>query len=172
MGVKLRKVSLKDEELFKEQLEKFSGEGFNFAYKYDPDRPFSEYLQFLLDCESGTNLAPEDVQATFLLAENDDGEIVGRISIRHQLNDFLERIGGHVGYGVLVEFRKTGYGTQILKEAKSYIKNELNLNRILVTCDETNIGSIKIIESNGGIYENSYMGPEVEIPKKRYWIEL
>jgi predicted acetyltransferase len=33
-----------------------------------------------------------------LLVADVEGEIVGRTSIRHELNEFLEREAGHIGY--------------------------------------------------------------------------
>ena len=39
-------------------------------------------------------------------------------------------------------------------------------------CDETNVGSIKVIEKNGGVLENVVDEPEQDVPKRRYWIEL
>jgi predicted acetyltransferase len=36
---------------------------------------------------------------------------------------------------------------------------------VLVTCDETNVGSRRTIEKIGGVYEDSRSG------KRRYWID-
>jgi PhnB protein len=47
-----------------------------------------------------------------------------------------------------------------------------NTGRILVTCDNDNIGSIRTIEKNGGILENVVDGPDLDKPKRCYWIEL
>ena len=168
----LRKVHLKDKAFFQEQQKNFSKEdNFNFAYGYSPDRPFSEYLDWLAELEKGLNLKEGDVPATLLLAIVEN-RVVGRISIRHSLNDFLSRIGGHVGYGVIREHRGKGYGTQILKEGLKYIENHLNLDRILVTCDQDNISSLKIIENNGGVFEGLYDEDDVQVPKRRYWITI
>jgi predicted acetyltransferase len=43
--------------------------------------------------------------------------------------------------------------------------------RVLVTCDETNTGSKKIIEYNGGVFENA-VEAESPIKKLRYWIDI
>ena len=51
---------------------------------------------------------------------------------------------------------------------------ELRLPRIdevLVTCDDENIGSIRTIEKNGGVLENLVAGPDLDKPKRRYWID-
>jgi predicted acetyltransferase len=49
--------------------------------------------------------------------------------------------------------------------------DQLGIRRILLTCDDDNIGSIRTIEKCGGILENIVTGPHVQTPKRRYWIE-
>jgi predicted acetyltransferase len=41
---------------------------------------------------------------------------------------------------------------------------------VLVTCDDDNIGSIRTIEKNGGVFENTVSGPDGATAKRRYWI--
>lgn len=100
-----------------------------------------------------------------------DDEFVGRISIRHELNDFLARIGGHIGYEVRPSSRGLGIGTKMLALALPIAK-EIGLDRVLLTCDETNVASIKIIKANGGVYENTAEVAEGKPRKQRYWIQL
>ena len=66
--------------------------------------------------------------------------------IRHELNEFLLKIGGHIGYGVVPEKRRKGYATSMLQKSLSYAKN-IPLDKVLITCDEDNFGSIKVIEN-------------------------
>lgn len=120
----------------------------------------------------GTNLQPGWVaQTTFWLI--DKGEFVGEISIRHSLTDSLLRYGGHIGYGVRYSKWKLGYGTKMLALALKKAK-EMGLDRVLITCDEDNSGSAKVIENNGGvlenIVENNVNGKQIHT--KRYWIDL
>ena len=72
--------------------------------------PFSRYLEVLAEQERGANLPPNHVPSTFLFAFV-ARRIVGRVSIRHSLNEFLARVGGHIGYVVVPEFRRLGYAT-------------------------------------------------------------
>ena len=41
--------------------------------------------------------------------------VAGRLSVRHALNDFLLRKGGHIGYGVLPAFRGRGIAKRMLQ---------------------------------------------------------
>lgn len=52
------------------------------------------------------------------------------------------------------------------------IARELNLDKVLISCREDNIASKKVIEKNGGIYENNYYDKEKDNSYRRYWIHL
>ena len=82
----------------------------HFLHYYKEDMPFSRYLEVLAEQERGANLPPNHVPSTFLFAFV-ARRIVGRVSIRHSLNEFLARVGGHIGYVVVPEFRRLGYAT-------------------------------------------------------------
>jgi predicted acetyltransferase len=141
-----------------------------FLHYYEDGMPFSRYLEVLVEQARGLNLPPNHVPSTFLFAFV-AARIVGRVSIRHSLNAFLERVGGHIGYVVVPEFRRLGYATSILRLSVRIAREKLGIHRILVTCDDDNIGSIRTIEKNGGILENIVSGPDLDKPKRRYWIE-
>jgi predicted acetyltransferase len=142
-----------------------------FLHNYDESMPFSRYLDVLVEQEQGVNLAPDHVASTFLFAFKGE-RIVGRVTIRHELNDFLERFGGHIGYVVVPEFRRQGNATEMLRLALRVAWEKLGLRRVLVTCDDDNAGSIRTIEKNGGVLENIVSGPEPDKAKRRYWIDL
>ena len=80
-------------------------------------------------------------------------------------------MGGHIGYAVVPRERRKGYGTEMLRLGLEKAK-KLGIKKALVTSDETNIGSKKIIEKNGGVLENQVPNPETGIDKFRYWIEV
>ncbi|MET9491128.1 GNAT family N-acetyltransferase [Nocardia sp. NPDC006630] len=87
---------------------------------------------------------------------------------RHTLNDYLRQRGGHIGYAVLAEHRRRGYGTQILCRSIP-VAQQLGIGNILISCDETNTGSRRIIESCAGQLESTLTwsdGTRI----LRYWI--
>ncbi len=79
---------------------------FTFGLGYSPGQSWDDYVKALEDHRAGLNLPEGYVPATFLVADV-GGEIVGRTSIRHQLNEFLLREGGHIGYCVLAGHRRS-----------------------------------------------------------------
>jgi predicted acetyltransferase len=143
----------------------------SFLHYYKEGMPFPRYLEVLAEQEQGLNLpSAHHVPSTFLFAFVGT-RIVGRAAIRHSLNESLERVGGHIGYVVVPEFRRRGYASTILRLSLDIARDKLGIRRVLVTCDDDNIGSIRTIEKNGGVLENVVSGPDLKGPKRRYWIE-
>ena len=142
----------------------------NFLHYYEDGMDLARYLGVLDDRARGIGLPPGHVPSTFLFAF-DGARIVGRVSIRHELNDLLLQIGGHIGYAVVPEFRRCGYATEMLRQAVELSSHTLGLARVLLTCDDDNIASIRVIEKNGGVFENIVTGPALDKPRRRYWID-
>ena len=141
----------------------------NFLHYYEEGMSFRRYLEVLVEQERGDNLPANHVPSTFLFAFVGN-EIVGRVAIRHYLNPYFERFGGHIGYVVVPEYRRRGYATAILRQSLRIARQKLCLTRVLVTCDDDNVGSIRTIEKNGGVLEGIVTDPGRDKPKRRYWI--
>lgn len=92
-----------------------------------------------------------------------DDVFCGRISIRHRLNDRLLELGGHIGYWIRPSARGRGHGTAILRAALPEAAR-LDIPEALVTCDEDNAASRRIIEGAGGRFEDQ------RGIKRRYWV--
>ena len=107
--------------------------------------------------------------STYLAVREKDNYIVGMIDIRHYLNEFLKQFGGNIGYSVRKSERNKGYAKQMLKLALEKCK-ELKIKKVLITCDEDNIASEKVILSANAKFEDirNVDGEN----KKRFWIEL
>jgi predicted acetyltransferase len=90
---------------------------------------FSRYIEVLAEQERGENLPPKHVPSTFLFAFVAT-RIIGRVSIHHSLNEFLERVGGHIGYVVVPEFPRLGYATTILRLSVQIVREQFGIGRI------------------------------------------
>lgn len=102
-----------------------------------------------------------------------DGRFLGMSSVRPELNPTLLKRGGNIGYAVRASERRKGYGSMILKLTLEYIRETgLILEKVLVTCHDENLGSIRIIESCGGVLQDKVRISGLDIPERRYWIAL
>lgn len=148
-----------------QELKDHSISGF-WNFRNDPSLDITSYIEHTKKEAEGKNLPENFVPATtyWLVDKN---EIVGHVQIRHRLTPGLERRGGHIGYAIRPSRQKQGYGSEILRLALSKASN-FGIQKVLITCDENNIASRKIIEKNGGKLQD-----EIEvngIPILRFWI--
>ena len=121
---------------------------------------------------NGINLMPNRVaQTTYWLVEGD--RFIGEIGIRHKLNESLMNYGGHIGYGIRYSCWGKGYGTKMLSLALKKAKR-MGLDKVLITCNDDNYASAKVIENNNGNLENIVTNTidGKTIQTRRYWIEL
>lgn len=134
---------------------------------FGPDRTSFDALLAIVEEEgdTGAELAPGHVHCTYYWVF-DGAEQVGFLALRHSIDtDFLRQFGGHIGYSVRPGRRREGHAARALGLALDEAR-ALGLDRVLLTCDETNAGSAATIESQGGVLENRLEG------KRRYWIDL
>ena len=94
---------------------------------------------------------------------------VGRISIHHELSDALRVEGGHIGYDTVPSFRGRGVATEMLRQALP-VARALGLASVLLTCDDTNVASLRVIERNGGTLRETKMLDANRPLKRYYWI--
>lgn len=168
--LRLRRVEVSDEGDFRAAHQEMASEGFPFGLGYEPTESFADYVEALDKKRSGVTLPgrwEHWVPSAFLVADV-GGVIVGRASIRFELNEFLAHEGGHIGYCVLPAHRRRGCATEILRQSL-VIAGEAGVARALLTCDDDNDGSAAVIERCGGVFESVVVGADGN-RVRRYWI--
>ncbi|GAA1454779.1 GNAT family N-acetyltransferase [Nesterenkonia lacusekhoensis] len=157
-----------DEEQVRAAQAELAAEDFDFSFQ-KPEQSWEDYLEGLRREHEGVDLAPGRVPATMFLGTVGE-EVVGRVHIRHELTPTLREMGGHIGYAVRPQHRRRGYATQMLRLGLQKLR-ELGVEQALVTCEDTNLGSIRTIEACGGVLED-IAGQPGTAPMRRYWVDL
>ncbi|WP_156291940.1 GNAT family N-acetyltransferase [Oceanobacillus salinisoli] len=130
---------------------------------------FNKMVAFLEDNEKGINLPDGWVPDSTYWLVNEEKRVLGVVNIRHQLTGPLLRSGGHIGYGIRPSERRKGYATKLLTLSLEKARN-LGIGHVLVVCDKTNTGSLKVIMKNGGVEDSDFVEDDGNIVK-RFWIE-
>ena len=167
MTVVLRPFDSGDEMVSRRAHDELAAEGFEFLWGFDEAKPWADFLGMIDDYATGRQI-PEDRVACALLVADVDGEIVGRISVRFRLNEFLLARGGHIGYAVRPAYRRRGYASEMLRLGLA-LANARGIDPVLVTCDDTNAASAAVIERAGGRLESLFVDDD-GTRIRRYWI--
>jgi predicted acetyltransferase len=164
----LRPLRLEDEAAYRAAQVELLAEGFLFGF-INEGEAFADHIERLERQRCGFDLG-ELVAGTWLIADV-EGMVVGRTSIRHELNAYLAFHGGHIGYAVRPAFRRRRYATEILRQSV-IIARSYGVHPVLITCDDDNVGSAAVIQSCGGSLERVVSASESDtsVPFRRYWI--
>ena len=142
---------------YKQEMIENGDEGLAGCGGLDKHDNYDDWMNGILFYEKKENI-PSDSNyvegSQWLLVDTSKNRILGMVNIRHYLNDFLLGFGGHIGYSVRPSERRKGYAKLQLKLALDFLKKP-GESKILVTCDDNNIGSQKTIEACGGVLENT-----------------
>lgn len=128
----------------------------------------AQFVARLHDRETNpeSNLVPESIYWAVY-----DGHVVGRISLRHQLEGNLHKIGGHIGYEVGPKWRRRGFATEMLRQVLLTNKAK-EIGNLLLTCSPINEASNKTIITNHGKFTQKVFVDLIEEERNHYWIEL
>ena len=140
-----------------------------------PLRRMEDPKQWIEYCVMGKD--PDKVQegrvpaTQYIFVREEDDKIVGMLQLRHCLNAYLEKYAGHIGYSVAPDERRKGCASRMLRLALPKCR-ELGIDKVLITCIDSNEGSRKTILANGGVYESTVYEPDEGVYLERYWIDL
>ena len=131
---------------------------------------FAEFVQMLDNCEHA-NLDKRYCSTTSYFVMNENGRLIGAVSLRHYLTIEGYNTWGHIGYGVRPTERRKGYASCMLKMMLEEAKNK-KIYKVLIGCHTSNVGSIGVIENCNGKLDNIVKDPDHENETiNRYWID-
>lgn len=131
---------------------------------------YDEWLKKVNEAKNADTSFIKVPATTYFSIRKSDNKIVGTIQLRHCLTEELEKHGGHIGYGIRPSERKKGYGTQQLALTLEKAK-ELQISRVMISCDKDNAASRKVAINNGGVLEwEGFDEEDGEI--QIYWIDI
>jgi len=167
--MRLERPSRTYEQSWRDALLEFANERVTGFWNYPfPPVDIDEYIGRDSDNLVGKNLPDGWVPATtFWLIDHDS--FIGHVQIRHTLNERLEEHGGHIGYAIRPAERLKGYGSKILELALPEAK-KIGIRMALIMCDDSNAGSARIIEKNGGVLKDKAVFEGRTI--RKYLIEI
>ena len=138
---------------FKEEFSKNSEKTIPGSELLDQIPTIDEWIEYVSSNTSPSTVSKDWVVTDTFLAIKDD-LIIGIISLRHELNDFLKDFG-HIGYSVRPSCRHNGYATEMFNNILIIAKKH-DLKELQLSSEKDNIASIKIIEKNNGKYVRSF----------------
>ncbi|MGA7687708.1 MAG: GNAT family N-acetyltransferase [Jiangellales bacterium] len=143
------------------------GSGESMVAEFGPDRrSFDALLEVMRSQSDPATALPDRLVACDYFWVMQRATMIGFLALRHSIDtEFLRTRGGHIGYSIRPAYRRQGHGSRALGLALPRAR-ELGLDRVLLTCDDDNVGSARTIESQGGVFES------VIDTKKRYWIDI
>ena len=97
--------------------------------------------------------------------------IVAMSRLRRRLIPVLLLDGGNIGYEVRRSERRLGYASEILGRTMEEAR-ALGLKRVLLTTEDLNVGSIRVIEKAGGVRDSDSISPRTGDRMRRFWISL
>lgn len=152
---------------FKDHTSLVAGSSF-LDEKVDNYEDWLEFLSRIKNAPNEERLCPN--RQYFLIRENDN-KIIGLINIRYDLNEWMLKYGGNIGYCIRPTERRKGYNKINLFLALEKCQ-ELGIKEVLIVTDDDNVASIKTIESLGGILDNKITSEEGSGLIRRYYINV
>lgn len=132
----------------------------------DRDRNFDAFLDEIEKNKQG--LIVENVPQTKYWAVAGD-RYIGQINYRPNMNDKLRFKGGNIGYSIRPSERGKGYASEMLANVLDKARAD-GMAEVMLTCDDDNIASKKVIEKAGGVRQSG--DEENGVKFSRYIIKL
>lgn len=146
------------------------GEGYPYNNIELAKHDFAAFVRELEEEAQGIGLPPGiSPQQTYLLIK-DGSEVIGELRFRPTIPQPYEEQNGHIAYNLHPSARRKGYATRmlalVLDEARA-----LSMEGVMLTIEEENPASVRVIEKNGGKLLKQFHAESGE-RVSCYWIDL
>lgn len=155
---------------FTEMLDDYAANGTPFLQITDPEI-FPYFVRTCVKHSTGFGLSLTTSPYTRYFLVDDDGHIFAQGDVRHKPTKENVMFKGQLGYGVLPSKRGCGYGKLMCALLLEKCK-EKGFNEVIITCRDDNIASAKIIEHNGGKFQNTVFDKKNDVFLRRYLVNL
>lgn len=109
---------------------------------------------------------------TYFLVRENDNKIIGMINIRLELNEKMRNTYGHIGYSIRPTERRKGYNKINLYLGLLECKKH-KIDKVMITCNKTNLGSLKTILHFDPEFEREYYDYDLYPGYHQvYWIDV
>ena len=105
-------------------------------------------IRMMQESGRGINLRPGRVPQTYFFLWDDD-KIVGLFKVRHYLNRALRSGSGHIGFGIIDEYRGQHYASKGLALALEKARELVREDTVYMSCFRYNTPSLKAMLANG-----------------------
>ncbi len=165
---------IKYEESYKHYISELGDEE---RYPYPMDLPFHDFadlVALLTAFSKGKRMLPNMVpNSTYWLVNNN--EIVAVSHLRHELNESLQNLGGHIGLGVRPKFRGQGLSTMLLNLTIGEALKK-RINQLHIHCYKENAASARMIIGCGGYLDSELLrdsaNMESSVVQRYLWDKL
>ncbi len=147
----LKELNINDADKEYEAIRKIPKEENGFVNRYhDVSKEYfiNSVIPERISISNGINVEEDWVPETYFFLWNDN-EIVGLFKIRHTLNDFTRKGCGHIGYGIIREYRGNGYAREGLRIAIDICKDLIKEDEVYLSVHKDNLASLKVQIENG-----------------------
>ena len=159
------------------KIEKYNEDFINNSPSFKPFITKENFDNFLKEVEEKKEgIGNSGIKEIFFwFMEGNDIIGSGSIRLNPEIDEYTEKVCGHLFYQIIPSKRGKGYGSILchLLLEKMY---ELGFKEAVISCFDTNIGSRKIIENNGGEFIEFYYDETEENPdfikNRRYRFDI
>lgn len=165
-----RQYTVMDEQMAHAAQKELDAEDVDFVLGRGRRESWGDYVDRLALNRRGLALppgfSPSSTYGAFI-----DGQLAGRVVVRHELDDAALLYTGHLGFVVRPRYRGRGLGSALCRHGLASLAKQ-GVQHALITCNETNAASRATIVSCGGVSdeEQPIVVYQRDIRIMRFWV--